>query len=93
MSTKFHGVYLRKDYMENEITDPLGPFIKKSNIGSSGSSFIECNNIDLSHGRYAELSARFGETDKYITLRIQHDIIFMILSAEERQGIQPGFVR
>lgn len=92
MKTNFHSVYIRKDFQNSEIISPLGPFLKKSNIGSSNSLTIECNNIDLTHFKYAELSARFGDTKKYLQLRIPHEIIFMILSAEERQDLDFGFV-
>jgi hypothetical protein len=92
MNEQFHAVYIRKDFADNKITDPLGPFLRRSNIGSSDSVMIECNKIDLSHLKYAELSARFGDTDKYLKLRIPHDIIFMILSAEERRDLDFGFV-
>jgi hypothetical protein len=92
MKTNFHSVYIRKDFESSEIISPIGPFLKRSNIGSSNSLTIECNHIDLTHFKYAELSARFGETEKYLKLRIPHDIIFMILSAEERLSLDFGFV-
>lgn len=91
MKHKFYAVYIRNDLTVNTVTEPLGPFLSVSNIGGAESLTLNCNRIDLSHFKYAELSAQFGDTDKFINIHLPHEYIFMILSAAERQDLNFGF--
>ena len=91
MDKKTYSVFLHKSFTENSASDPLSPFLNELNIGGVASPVLECNRIDLSHFKYADLSVRFGSTDKYISINLPHEYILMILSAEDSQRVYFGF--
>lgn len=92
MNNKTYSVFLHKNFTESSLSDTLSPFLNELNIGGVASPVLECNRIDLSHFKYADLSAKFGSTDKYISINLPHEYILMILSAEECQRAEFGFV-
>lgn len=92
MKSKNYVVVLRKDFCESDLSDHLAPLLSEIHMGGVASLVLMVKAIDLSHFRYAAMSAQFGKTDKYVSLHLPHDFIASILSAEEDQEFPVGFL-